>query len=264
MNIFLFELRAQLKSFLIWAASLLVVLFLFMSMYATFSAARESVERVYAGFPPGFAEAFAINIKLMFSYGGFYQFIYTYLAVIGAIMASSLSIATFSREKRNKCVDFLLAKPLSRGAVFGWKLLSGVVLLLGVNVLYLAAIAIAYGNNAQDPAGLGQFLWASCSMLFTQLVFYSFGVLYATLAKKVRSVSGIATAFGFGGFILSALYGLLKEDALIYVAPLKYFEPIKALTGGFPADLAITGAALAVLCVAVSYVRYRTMDAAAA
>lgn len=264
MNIFRFELREQFRSFLIWTISLLAVLFLFTSLYPTFAASREAVERVYAGFPPGFAAAFAIDIKLMFSYGGFYQFVYTYLAIVGAIMASSLAIAAFSREKRSKCVDFLLAKPLSRGAVFGWKLLSGVTLLLCANALYLALAALAYGSSGQDPAGLGGFLWAACSMLFMQLLFYCFGVLYATLVKKVRSVSGIATAFGFGGFILSALYSLTGEEALKYIAPLKYFEPVKALTGGFPLDLALTGAALAAVCIAVSCARYCMMDAAAA
>ena len=94
-----------------------------------------------------------------------------------------------------------------------------------------------------------------------QLVFLSMGILYAAFAKKVRSISGNATAFGFAGFILMALYSLLKDEAIRYVSPLTYFNPgIVFLTGRFEAKYVITAAAVSAACIALAYIKYCRSD----
>lgn len=262
MNIYFYEIRSQLKTFIIWTVSILLVFLIFMSgLYQVFMDSKAEVEAAYNGFPPAFAAAFGIFITQLFTYGGFLQFIYTYIAIIGAIMASSIAITAFSREKRSKCVDFLLTKPVTRGRVFVSKLLSGLSMVIAANILFIAVSILAYNGNGQDPAQLGRLIWASSSLFFMQLVLLSLGILYATFARKVRSVSGIATAFGFGGFILSALYSMLHEEALRFVAPLKYFEPYPVFsTGGFETKYAVTAAAVVAAAICLSYWKYSRYD----
>ena len=262
MNIYSFEIKSQLKTFIIWTLSILVVFLLFMSgLFNVFMQSKDAISKVYSGLPPTFAAAFGIVISKLFSYGGFFQFIFSYIALIGAIMASSVSVAAFSREKRSKCVDFLLAKPVSRGRIFIAKLLSNLSLVLVTNILFVIVSMIVYSGNGQDPARTGRLILASCSLFLTQLVFISIGIIYATFAKKVRSVSGIATALGFGGFILSALVSILNEEAVRFVAPLMYFQPYPVFsTGRFETKYAVTAVVVIIVCTGLSYLKFCKTD----
>jgi ABC-2 type transport system permease protein len=139
--------------------------------------------------------------------------------------------------------------------------LSALTILFVTNILFIASSIIAYQVNGQEPAGLGKLVWASCSLLFTQLVFMSFGIVFATFARKVRSVSGIATAFGFAGFILTALRSLIDEEAIRFVAPLKYFDPAVVFSnGGYEAKYVVTAAVVTAACLCVSYVKFTKSD----
>ena len=262
MNIFLFESKAQLKSFMTWVISLLFFWLLFVVMfYGVFMDSRAAVEQALHSLPPIFAAIFGVQAKTIFTFGGFFQFIYTYIGVIGAIMASSLALSAFSREKRSKCVDFLFVKPVERGQVFVSKLLSCLMFIIVTNVLFIISTVIAYAANGQDPNGIGRLIMASLSLFFMQLVFASIAILYAVLARKVRSVSGIATAIGFAGFILMALYSLIKEDVIRFISPLTYFNPGTVfLTGRYETKYVITAAVVIVTCVALSYVKYTKSD----
>lgn len=262
MNIFLFETKALFRSFLVWAVSLLAIFLLFVTaFYGPFMESKEAVKTALSSLPPAFALIFGVSINSIFTFGGFFQFIYTYLGLIGAIMASSLALAAFSREKRSKCVDFLFVKPVKRSRIFVCKLLSCLMLIIITNVLFVASSVIAYSVNGQNPGGMGRLVLASLSMLFMQLTFLSMGILYATFARKVRSVSGAATAFGFAGFILMALYSLIKEDVIRYISPLTYFNPGTVfLTGGYEARYALAGAVIAVACAMLAYARYVKSD----
>lgn len=263
MNIYLFELKAQAKAFLAWTLVLVFFLVIFMSgIYPVFYSSLDVITAMLNNFPPAFAAAFGIEMESMFSYGGFFGFTSMYLGLIGAIMAVALSVGAFAREKRSKCVDFLLTKPRSRTTVFLSKLLSGLTLLAVTNIIFIAAAAIGYSAAGEEASGLGTFILAVFSLFPTQLVFYAAGTLFAVLAKKVRSISGIATAFGFAGFILTALYGMLEKEIIRFIAPLDYFDSSAVLkTGGFETTYVLTGLAVIAACAVISFVRFRTSDA---
>jgi ABC-2 type transport system permease protein len=263
LNIYLFELRAQIKSFIIWTIVLLSALFAFMvGIYPVFYQSLDEVLQMLKGFPPEFAAAFGLNIADFFSYNGFFCFVYSYIAIIGAIMATSLALSTFAREKRSKCVDFLLTKPKNRGNIFCAKLLSNLTILVITNIAFIVTVVIMYRSANEDASLVGKFVLAASGLFFAQLVFLAVGILYATFAKKVRSVSGIATAFGFAGFILSALVGILKEEAIRYIAPLKYFDPIAVFaSGGYEGKYVATAVIVIAVSIGLSYVKYCKSDA---
>ncbi len=257
MTVFRFEFKEQFKSFFIWTISLVCLLLLFMvAIYPVFRDSIDDMIRVLSGFPPEFAAAFGFDLTSMFNFGGFYSVGFSYISLIGAIMAVSLAVSSFAREKRSKCVDFLLAKPISRQSIFVQKLLSGFCILIAANVLYVS-VAIILGT-ANDTA----MLLPALSLFFTQLVFYALGVFFATFAKKIRSVSGVATAFGFGAFVLSALVNIFEEEFIRFIAPLKYFDPTAIFSsGGLEGQFALTGALVFVLCLGLAFTRFIKSDA---
>lgn len=255
-TIFRFEMKRQLIPFCLWTAALIGVLWgLMAGVYPTFQESAADIQKVVEGFPPQFAAAFGVNISDIFSFGGYYSFCFAYLGVMGAIMAASVGISIFSRERRAQCSDFLMTKPVSRGRIFTWKLVSGLFILTAANVIYLiTAAAIGRANDTPMMA-------AGLSLLMTQLVFFALGIFYAVFAKRVRSVSGAATAFGFGAFLLSALYNIIGEEALRVLVPLKYFEPAAVFNQGrYEMRYALMGCFVGVVCLLSAYIRYTQSD----
>ena len=262
MNIFWFECKTQLKSFFIWTLSILAMFSVFLTtFYDAFMKSRGAVEKALENLPPAFAAAFGVSVDTMFTFNGFFQFIYTFIGLVGAIMAVSFALSSFSREKRSKCVDFLLVKPVERSQVLISKLLCCLLYIVLTNILFVAATVIAYTAHGETGLGMGKVILASSSLFFLQLVFLSIGILYATLAQKIRSVSGMATAFGFAGFLLMALHSLTKEDILLYISPLTYFSPADVFSSGrFETKYVVAAALVSVVCVTVSYVKYCKSD----
>ena len=263
MNILRFEIKTQFKGFLVWAFSLTFMLLLFVTaFYSAFIGSKEAVRKALENLPPAFALVFGLSLNTIFTFGGFFQFIYMYIGLVGAIMAVSLALNAFAREKRAKCADFLLAKPVQRSSIFVYKLLSCLAFVILTNVLFVGCAVIAYTANGEPNSGIGRLITAASSLFFMQLVFLSIGILYAVFAKKVRSVSGSATAFGFAGFILMALQSLLKEDIVRFISPFTYFQPGAVfLTGAFETKYVITAIAVVAICISLSYQRYCFHDA---
>ena len=256
MNIFLFETKRQYVSALIWTVALVLVLWgLTAGVYPSFQTSVAAIKRVVESFPPSFAEAFGVNVSNLFNFGGFYNFCFGYLSVMGAIMAASLGISLFAREGRAKCEDFLFTKPVSRGRIFWIKFLSGLVLLLAANCAYMiVALALGQANNTS------MFLPA-LALFLTQLVMYAIGISCAIFARKIRSVSGMATIIGFGAFIVSALTNILNEPFMRYLDVLKYFEPAHVLsTGSYDGKFVFVATVVFVLALCVSYVRFTRKD----
>lgn len=263
MNLIAYETKSSIKSSVIWTVSLLgTFLFLMLGAYPVYLGAKNDILSLLSNYPPEFTAAFGMNIEKLMSYGGFYSFTFTYIAVIGAIMAVALSLSIFAREKRSKCSDFLLTKPLSRESIFLQKFISCFSLITITNLIYLLCAVIAYQTGTEKPVSLGIFVLAMLGLYFTQLVFLAIGILYATVAKKVRSVAGIATAFGLGAFILSAMINILDKPYLEFLAPLKYFDPTNVFeTGSY--NLALVGFAvgLLIICIAIAFVKFCKSDA---
>lgn len=265
MNIFAYECKSQLRSFINWTIGIVGGFLLFvLAFYGAFMESKAAVEQALSNLPPAFAAVFGVHVDKMFTFGGFFQFAYTYVSVAGAIMAAVTGVAVFSRENRNKCADFLLVKPIRRSAVFGQKLLACFTLLLAFNLLYNGAVLASYAVNGAGEDSYARVALASASLFFLQMVYLGLAVLVATLASKVRSVSGTGMAMGFAGFLVMALYSLTEEQAVRWVSPLQYFIPSDVLsTGSFTAKYALAGAVLAVVCLAVAFWRYCRSDARA-
>ena len=262
MNVFRFELRRAWAGATVWTLVILGLLGgLIIGALPAFLDSRAGVEAMLASFPPAFAAAFGMQMDNLFSFGGFYSFGFLYYSLFGAIMVAIIGLDLFSREKREKCMDFLLTKPRTRSRLFGEKLLAALTLILCSNALFVAESLALYRAYAPAPLQVGYALLAAVSLLCTELVMFAVAVFAAVFARRIRSVSGVATAIGFAGFLLSALNSLLEEEMFRYVTPFKSFDVEKAfLSGTFDIPYAVTGAALAVLLVCAAYLRYTKRD----
>ena len=171
----------------------------------------------------------------------------------------SLTISVFAREKRSKCLDFILTKPRSRKKIFAYKLSSVISILIGMNIIFVAASLVSYSSSGGSN---NYFLLASCSLFFTQLVFVALALLVSVFFRRIRSVSGTAAALGFGAFIMSAMTSIMGGKIVFYFAPLKFFDASKLIfEGGYDGSMVIWAVFVVLTCVAASYLRFTKSDA---
>jgi len=262
MNVFAFELRQQIRGILLQTVVLSGLLMMFMlGVYPVYLSAQDQVQAMLSGFPSQFATMFGMNVTDIFSYGGFYSFGNLYLVLIGAIMAASLGLTVFTRERRSRCTDFLLTKPLGRTRVFCAKLLTCVTGLLIINLVFVAVSVFLYGETGESSLSVSTVILVALGMAGTQLVFLSLSVLLSVFTSRIRSVSGLATTLGFMGFVMTALVNLTEVQALRYFSPSQYFDPSTVFAGGSYDDgYVMCALAVTVACLAISFVRYRTLD----
>lgn len=222
MNIFWYEFRSRLKTSAIWTASIMAIMILFQTaIYPVFMDSKEDVVNMLAGFPPEYLAMFGFGGDQMFSFQGFFALTYNYIALMCGIFAAYLAISVFSSEKRSKCSDFLISKPVKRGEIFTLKLASVLLLLVLSSGLMTALCCVLYSSDTDK----GKLSLCFLGLFLVELVFMALGTAAAVCLRKIRSVSGIATALGFAGFIVAGLSGIVDRKALEYIAVMKYFEP---------------------------------------
>lgn len=260
MNVYRFEIKRAFGSFAGWTLGLLASVSIFMQgMYPIYAGSVDDILKMIESFPPEFLAAFGFN-KDMFTFGGFYAFTFTYMSLMGVLFTGAVTLGIFAREKRSRCQEFLFAKPMTRARLFGTKLAAVATLLTASNLLLMGWVA-AVASMAGEQDLMDRLLTATLGLYFTELLFMALMILYSVAARKIRTITGPAMAFAFGGFILTALEGLIDREEMRYIAPFKYFDSFHAvLQGGFELPYALTAVLIFVLAMAGSILIYLRKD----
>ena len=264
MNIYWHEMRANLKSLLLWCAGLSLLIAAGMMKYSAFVAAGESVNALFAQMPQAVQAMAGSNQFDLSKASGFYGVLYLYLALMAAIHAAMLGANILAKEERDKTSEFLFVKPVSRTQVITAKLLAALTNVVLFNLVTLASSILFGGYFGQgENVALGiRTLMAGLFML--QLLFLSFGTASAALAKKPAAAAGIAAGIMLGTYLLSVLIDMnVKLDPLRYLTPFKYFDARKLLSGsGLEAGYIALAVGWIALFVVATYFLYRKRDLA--
>ncbi len=111
LNIYLFELKTQLRSIISWGIAFILLAYAFLKgLYPMFADAATQIMEMLKGMPEAFVKAFGFDIDSMFEFGGFYGFIFGYLSVAGAIMASYSCSCYFLQRKKRQVYGFYYNK----------------------------------------------------------------------------------------------------------------------------------------------------------
>ncbi len=116
MNIFLRELRSNLKSLLIWSG----IVFLFSIIgFTKFSAFYDNPELmvIVDSMPPAMISALSMNAFNLTTVTGFFGIMIVYFGLILAISAAMWGSDIISKEERDRTVEFSLTLPVTRARV---------------------------------------------------------------------------------------------------------------------------------------------------
>lgn len=224
MNIIKRELRANLKSLLIWCGAMVVIIFMMMTEFEAYYDNPE-MANVLDAMPEALMTAFSMTGANLTTLGGFISMASIYFYLMLTIFAVLLGSSIISKEERDKTAEFFLTMPVSRPKVMISKLIAAVINCLIFNLVTGAAI-LASGAPYSPDSDFFSFLRLLLSALFIlQLVFLSIGVFLASVVKRYKKSGYYSIAVLMVTYIVSIIVGLTdKLDFLKLVTPFKYFE----------------------------------------
>jgi len=248
MNIFLRELRANIKTLIIWGV--VVVLFVIMG-FSKFAAYEGNPEllAILDEMPPAVLEAFNMNSFNLTTITGFFGVMINYFAIILSAAAVMWGSDIITKEERDKTVEFSLTLPVRRGKVVTAKTLAAAVNCVGLLLITWAAVL---GASASYQTTNDYYEYVALTMVtffLLQMIFLAIGVFLGCALKHYKQATSAALAILLGTFFLSILTGLNEDlEFLQYVSPFKYFDAVKLLNEATvePVYLVITAAIIIV------------------
>src|SRR3972149_821349 len=191
MNIFTRELKANLKSLLIWGV--IVILFVTVGL-SKFSAYYDNPEMlaVLDAMPPAMISAFNLKAFNLTTVTGFYGIMFSYYALLLSIAATMWGSDIISKEERDKTVEFSLTLPVTRSRLVTAKTLAALVNCIGLLLITWGASLVGAAPYQPD-SGFYRFLFLCMLALFIlQLVFLAIGILLGCAVKQYRQGSSLA------------------------------------------------------------------------
>lgn len=225
MNVFLHEFRCGRKSLLIWTLSFLALIVLYMLMGRSFLADIGAMHSVLEKLGVDVRNMMGINLENFFTIAGFYAYLFTYLALMGAIQAMNTGLHVTSKEIRLKTADFLLTKPMSRSRIFFSKAAASVVTLLITEAVVFAttcgmALLVSEGDMPLTP-----FLLMDFGFVGLQLIFLALGMFIGMAARKIKAVVPFTLGVTLSLFMLRMFESVIGMTELRYVTPFAFFDP---------------------------------------
>ena len=230
MNIIFRELRANLKPFIIWMASLSVM---FLAVSTEFSAFRDNPEILDAleGFG-GFYDALGITMDNIITPEGFVSMMSVYLYVPIAIYAALLGSSIISKEERDKTAEYLFTLPIKREAVLRSKIIAGFMYVLFFVIVVITGVIIAFYRFGLSDSFYNFMVYLGIGLIFIGLIFMSIGMFFASYLKQYKRSGAITLAITISTYMLNMVVRIVDElDFLKYFIPYEYFEVQEMLNG---------------------------------
>jgi len=261
MNIFLRELRANLKSLLI--LSFIVILFTVVG-YSKFTAFYQNPDllKVLDAYPPDVINAMGLGAFNLTTVTGFFGVMVAYYGLILSIAAAMWGSDIISKETRDKTVEYALTLPVTRA-----RLVSGKIAAAAVNCLVLLLVTwgiTLLGSQSFEPdAEFYRFVSMSMPVfLLMQVIFLALGVLLGCALRSHKRAGALAVTLILASYVSSILMELSdKLSFLNYISPFNFFDPVMVMLES-RLDPFYVGLSLAIslTAFALAFLSYRRRD----
>ena len=261
MNIFLREVKANLKSLLIWGGIVSLFIVIGISKFSAYEG-NPDLLAILDSLPPAMLEAFQFNAFNLTTITGFFGVMFTYFAVLLSVAATMWGSDIITKEERDKTVEFSLTLPVSRTKLVSAKILAAVVNCVGLVLITWGALQISVAPYQPDAAFYKFMRLSIFALFFMQMIFLAVGIFLGSAMKQHKRASSIAVSILLGTYFLSIIAGLKQDwEFLKFVSPFKYFDPA-ALLRDSRLDMTYVGlsAGLIVVLLAGAYLSYSKRD----
>lgn len=266
MTITIHELKSRLRSVLIWSLSLFILIFVFLSLFESFSSNSKVINELIASYPKELLAAFGMLDLDLATILGFFGLIFVFCQMCLGIQAANYGFSLVSIEESELTADFLLSKPVGRAHILTSKLLAALTALTLTNLVVWAASLLfltVFSQGQTIPAE--PFFLLMFSIPIFQVFFLSVGMMVSLLVKRVRNVTPFSMGLVFGLYILNTFSDMPGAKSLEILSPFKHFAPSRIINhSAWDLPLVMISVMVIILSTASSYLLYKKRDIASA
>lgn len=261
MNIFLRELKANVKSLIIWSVIIALLIMIAVSKFSAFAGDPEMLA-ILDTIPPAMMDALSMNSFNLTTLTGFYGIMFIYFSLLGAMSGAMWGSDIISKEERDKTVEFSLVLPVSRSRVITAKALAALVNSAAF-VLITWVISIVAVQSYSPDQGFYDFLTLEMQAMFMlELLFLAVGLLLGCAMKRYKLAGSTAVSIILVTYFMSIISAMQEDlDFLKYFTPFKYFDSGELYrTGQLDSTFLLITLAIIVVSVAGAYLTYNRRD----
>ncbi|MGB4800931.1 MAG: ABC transporter permease subunit [Candidatus Saccharimonadales bacterium] len=264
-HVILWELNRRRTAIIWWTIGSVAMTALIVALYPSIRDQAAQMNQVINQLPPelrglktGGSSAVDVGDPLQFLNS---QLLYATLPMIWIILAITRGSGILGLEERDRTLELLLARPISRTRLLLSKvaaLLAEFALITGATTLGLMLLAPLFKLHV--PA------WhLLIATIYTAAFCLSFGYIAFALQAASRMTKRAATVFAvavsFGGYILASLSSLTDWlEIPAKFSPFHYFTPLTALRGETPRGLLVYVLFVFVLGTVGAFIGFRRRD----
>jgi ABC-2 type transport system permease protein len=261
MNIFIRELKANLKSLVIWSVIIAVLIFMAATKFTAFAGDPETL-KMLDSLPPAMLDVFNMRAFNLTTLSGFYGIMFIYFGLMGAIASAMWGSDIISKEERDKTVEFSLVLPVSRTRVITAKALAALVNCI-LFVLITWAISLVEVQSFNPDQAFYNYLGLQMRAMFViELIFLALGLLLGCAMKQYKRSASIAVGIILATYFMSVVSGMQEKlDFLKWFTPFKYFDAADLFRSGrMDSTYLLISVGIIVVCVALAYFAYNKRD----
>ena len=253
------ELRQGRISFLIWTASVGVLLAVCVFLFPEMKGQMEEVGDVFSSMG-AFSDAFGMDRLNFGTLLGFYTIeCGNVLGLGGAFFAALCGVGVLSKEEKDRTAEFLLTHPVSRARIVTEKLVSVYAQIVAMNL-------IIYGIAVGSVTAVGETVpWKELSLL--HLAYFLLqaelaGICFGISAFVRRGSAGIGLGIAAGMYFLNLVANIAQAaEFLKYITPFGYAEGADIIEKGrLDGGLVAIGRALGAAGIGAAYGKYCGKD----
>lgn len=261
MNIFLHELKANLKSLLIWSVVIFVLIMIALAKFSAFAGDPDMLAMLDS-LPPAMIDAMNMRAFNLTTLSGFYGLMFIYFGLMGAIAASMWGSDIISKEERDKTVEFSLVLPVSRSRVISAKAVAALAnCVVFVLITWLVSL-VGVRSYHPDQAFFDFLALEMGAMLAIELIFLAVGLLLGCAMKQFKLSGSTAVGIILATYFMSIISTMNEDwDFLKYFSPFRYFDAgVLYRNGRVDTIYLLLSAGIVLVCVVAAYWIYNKRD----
>lgn len=261
MNIFIRELKANLKSLLVWSVIIGLLIMIAVAKFSAF-ASDPSMLAMLDAMPQGMLQALDMLSFNLSTLIGFYGIMFIYFGLMGAIAAAMWGSDIISKEERDKTVEFSLVLPVSRSRVITAKALAALVNCIAFVGITWGISLVAVQSYKPDQAFRDFLALEMQAMFMIELIFLAIGLLLGCAMKRYKISGSVAVGIILTTYFMSILASMQEKLSFLkYFTPFEYFDASAIYqTGKLDANYLLLSAAIIIVCLVAAYYTYNRRD----
>lgn len=237
MNLYLRELRANLKAFLIWSISAIALISVAVAKYYR-QEGSQTLTDIIATMPKSIQTVFGFGKLDLSTAIGAYGIIFMYITLLGTLYAANIGSRILSKEETDKTFEFLYCKGVSRNKILTSKMIAMLTyLLLFTAIIELTSVLVV--KTATKTNIIKESLELMIGLFLLKLLFAFLGMFLSVLLKKSQRAASLNAGILLVLFFLSIVTNYSEKFSFFgYVTPYAYFDAKSVIPEGINAGYA--------------------------